>query len=150
MTLFNVLIIMNNRDRSEITWQLWLWLCVYLCRTVIIDVPSPHSPSFSVNTGAAMDSNTYLPKQECQFLHLVMEELETYQSDGDKMRYWKNSLITKMSWIALWIVVFIPEDKRDTVVFVCPVCFCFRPCPADWDTWFTVTSRSFLTSPLSL
>lgn len=34
-----------------------------------------------------MDSNTYLPKQECQFLHLVMDELETYQSDGNRTRY---------------------------------------------------------------
>lgn len=56
---------------------------------LLIYVQSPQSSSFSVNTGVAMDSNSYLPKQECQFLHLVMEELETYQSDSDKLRYWK-------------------------------------------------------------
>ncbi|XP_056886320.1 R3H and coiled-coil domain-containing protein 1 isoform X1 [Takifugu flavidus] len=33
-----------------------------------------------------MNCNSYLPKQECQFLHLVMDELDTFHSNSNRMR----------------------------------------------------------------
>lgn len=43
----------------------------------------------SINTGVAMNCNSYLPKQEWQFLQMVMEELDTFYSDSNRMRYLK-------------------------------------------------------------
>lgn len=59
------------------------------CPTVLL-IPCcnlPQNPPCPVT----MDCNTYLPKQECQFLHLVMDELDTYQSHSNRMRYWRTS-----------------------------------------------------------
>lgn len=76
--------------------ELLLYVHLYLWLPLVVSSNSnfyflTQNLHFPVNTGVAMDCKTYLPKQECQFLHLVMDELETYRRDGNKMRYWTTS-----------------------------------------------------------
>uniref|UniRef100_H2UUH4 R3H domain-containing protein n=1 Tax=Takifugu rubripes TaxID=31033 RepID=H2UUH4_TAKRU len=88
-------------------------------------------------TGVAMNCNSYLPKQECQFLHLVMDELDTFHSNSNRIVLLFPPLPSRLRYLVHNHVEELPDlttfsvgerECRRVVVCYADLSFVFSKC----------------------